>query len=63
MPHVFAWSSDANNSVGAEYILMEEAAGRPLAEVWDEMEIESKATIVEDLVAIEKKSLSIGFSK
>lgn len=42
---------------------MEEAAGQPLAEVWEKMEIEHKATIVEDLVAIEKKVLSIEFSK
>lgn len=52
---------DADNPVQSEYIIMEEAAGVQLSQVWDTLPIESKLDIVKDLVNIEKKLLSISF--
>lgn len=51
------------NAVRSEYILMEEAAGIQLSEVWGEMEISSKLKIVDDIVSIERKFLSRSFTR
>lgn len=51
----------ADNPVQAEYIVMEEAPGSLLADVWEDMEIYSKDKVITDLVAIEKKLLSVSF--
>ena len=50
------------NPVQAEYIVMEEAAGTSLADAWGNMELESKDQVIADLVAIEKKLLSVSFT-
>jgi hypothetical protein len=42
---------------------MEEAPGTPLSEVWDRMEISDKTNIVTGLVEIEKKLLSVSFTR
>ena len=42
---------------------MEEVVGRLLAEVWSGMDIRSKGRVVSDLVSIEKKLLSVFFSR
>ena len=62
VPKVFGWSTTANNPIGAEYILMEEARGRQLVECWDELSAESRLAIMRDLVSIEAKLLSLKFS-
>lgn len=41
---------------------MEEARGTALNEIWDKLDLEDKADIVNDIVAIEKKLLSISFT-
>ncbi|KAF2756096.1 hypothetical protein EJ05DRAFT_502559 [Pseudovirgaria hyperparasitica] len=63
VPKVLSWSGDAENPVESEYILMEEATGRQLGEVWDEMELDDKLKIVDDIIAIEKKFLSLSFTR
>jgi len=63
VPKVFAWSAVANNPVEAEYIIMEEAAGTQLEEVWDDKRISDKTKIVKSLVEIEKKLLSVSFTR
>ena len=52
-----------DNPVQAEYIVMEEAPGKSLAEVWGGMELQSKDKVIQDLVAIEKKLLSVSFTR
>ena len=54
VPKVLAWSSDADNSVRSEYTLMEEAAGTQLSDIWDQMEVDQKAEIADQIVGIEK---------
>ncbi|KAH0841197.1 hypothetical protein FOPE_06512 [Fonsecaea pedrosoi] len=63
VPKVLAWSGSSKNPVGSEYILMEEASGTPLYKVWEGMEIHDKLKIVDDIVDIEKKLLSISFTR
>lgn len=63
MPRVYAWDATVNNPVAAEYIIMEEVQGTQLSEVWDEMKISAKTSVVKDLVDIEKKLLSISFTR
>lgn len=52
-----------NNTVGAEYIIMEEATGTPIASSWETYDIRSRIAIMEDLVSIEKRLLSVSFMK
>jgi hypothetical protein len=42
---------------------MEEALGISLADVWEDMELHSKDNVIKDLVAIEKKLLSVFFTR
>ncbi|KAH3976280.1 hypothetical protein HBH52_118710 [Parastagonospora nodorum] len=63
VPKVLSWCAEAENPVESEYILMEEATGNQLGEVWDEMELHDKLKIVDDIVAIERKFLSLSFTR
>lgn len=62
-PQVHAWSPHVDNPVGAEYIIMEEAVGTKLEDVWHDLSLEDRLKIVEDLVSIESKLLSVSFSR
>lgn len=42
---------------------MEEAEGAGLDTSWGEMDLEQRATVVEDVVAIEKKLCSVSLSR
>lgn len=46
----------------SEYIVMEEASDTQLGEVWDDMDISKKFRVVEDLVAVEKRLMSLSFT-
>ncbi|CRL22534.1 unnamed protein product [Penicillium camemberti] len=59
---IFRWSATAQNPVGSEYIIMEEATGSQLGTVWDEMTPDLKLKIMRDVVSIKTKMLSISFS-
>ncbi|KAI1427543.1 kinase-like domain-containing protein [Xylaria sp. FL1777] len=63
VPKVLAWSIDADNPVHSEYIIMEEATGTQLSQVWDTLPLETKLEIVKDLVNIENNLLSISFTQ
>ena len=52
-----------DNSVEAEYILMEQACGTLLGDIWGNIEMHSKKKIVDDIVSIEQKLLSVSFSQ
>lgn len=49
----------AENPVEAEYVLMEEASGTQLGEIWDDMELGCRLKIVKGIIAIEKKLVSL----
>ncbi|RYP57608.1 hypothetical protein DL769_009386 [Monosporascus sp. CRB-8-3] len=63
VPKVLAWSMEADNPVQSEYIIMEEAAGTQLGEVWETLPLETKLEIVKDLVTVERKLLSVSFTQ
>ncbi|UPX16985.1 uncharacterized protein EKO05_0007364 [Ascochyta rabiei] len=63
VPKVLSWSGEAENPVESEYILMEEATGNQLGEIWDEMELHDKLKVVDDIVAFERKFSSISFTR
>lgn len=60
---MYAWNAKIDNPVGAEYIIMEEVQGSQLSKVWTDMKISAKTSVVKDLVAIEKKLLSVSFAR
>lgn len=61
VPKIFAWSSDAANLVGAEFIIMERIRGVALSETWDTMDTLQRYKIVDQVVQIEKELGDISF--
>ena len=50
IPKVFAYSSDANNPVGAEWLLMEFLPGTALGDAWDNLQSHQKQRLALDVV-------------
>ncbi|PYH99089.1 hypothetical protein BO71DRAFT_415805 [Aspergillus ellipticus CBS 707.79] len=61
VPEVLAWSSDAANAVGAEFIIMEKIQGVALSETWGEMNTLERYKIIDQIVQVEKELASISF--
>ncbi|KXG46483.1 Aminoglycoside phosphotransferase [Penicillium griseofulvum] len=61
VPRVLSWSSDGSNAVGAEYIIMEKAAGVPLFERWGNMDEFEKLQLIKNLTELEAQLSSIQF--
>ncbi|EAU29586.1 predicted protein [Aspergillus terreus NIH2624] len=55
VPKVLAWCCDASDPVGTEYILMEKAKGRPLVEVWGELDQLQKIRVIQNLAYLESQ--------
>ncbi|KAL5343894.1 kinase-like domain-containing protein [Aspergillus crustosus] len=62
-PQVLAWSADAENPAGSEYIIMEHARGTRLVDVWDDLPLEEKIEIMQDLFSLQRKMLSVSFNR
>ncbi|KAM5435405.1 Phosphotransferase enzyme [Microsporum canis] len=62
VPRVFSWSADANNPVQSEYIIMEEAPGEKLDDVWEDFSLEQKIAVMKELISLEKKMASVAFN-
>ncbi|KAM5492636.1 Phosphotransferase enzyme [Microsporum audouinii] len=59
VPKVLAWNSNASKSpVGAEYIVMEKAAGTSLKKIWPRLTSEEKTDIVQAIVNLDVKLLN-----
>ncbi|RJE24536.1 hypothetical protein PHISCL_03123 [Aspergillus sclerotialis] len=63
VPKVLAWSATATNPVESEYILMEEAKGSQLHDVWKNLQLRDKRDIIQEIINVEKKMLSISFDR
>lgn len=63
VPKVLDWDDGISNSAESEYILMEEAKGTRLDELWTDMRIDDKWKIVAEVVAMQKKLQSAIFSR
>ncbi|KAH2635840.1 hypothetical protein KXW54_002771 [Aspergillus fumigatus] len=61
VPRVLAWSSDSSSPVGAEYIVMEKAAGVPLFQRWADMAEIDRLQLIKNLTKLEAQLSSIGF--
>ncbi|OJD28391.1 hypothetical protein ACJ73_00200 [Blastomyces percursus] len=61
VPRVLAWSSNNSNAVGAEYIIMEKAAGVPLFQVWGSMTEFDQLQLIRNLTQIEAQLSAIHF--
>jgi len=62
IPKVIDYSSDATNSVGSEYILMERVCGPNLSTKWDTLNEKKKRKIVDRLAQLQSKLLTVQFS-
>ncbi len=54
-PKVLDYSANADNPVGAEYIIMEKLQGQPLGERWYELSAKERIQVTVDLVRLEAK--------
>lgn len=61
VPKLLAWSADASNSVGAEYVVMEKAAGCRLSKKWNELDLLIKFKFVQNLCKLEAELAGIPF--
>ncbi|KAJ8130496.1 hypothetical protein O1611_g3135 [Lasiodiplodia mahajangana] len=63
VPKVIVWNADADNPVQSEYIIMEPAAGMQSSKVWSKLSLPEKKMIVKQFVEMEKKMLSVSFTR
>ena len=61
VPRVLSWSSDSANPVGAEYIIMEKAAGVQLFQRWADMADIEKLELIQNLTKLEAQLSAIRF--
>lgn len=57
VPKVLAWSDNNDNTVGCEYIVMEEAAGQDLKSKWSALGIKQRMVVVDQIIAIQERLL------
>jgi hypothetical protein len=53
VPKILAYSIDPRNTIGAEYVLMDLAQGRPLADVWFGLSYKERVKIFSQIAVIE----------
>ena len=61
VPDVLAWSSDASNPVGAEYMVLEKCAGRQLNTIWGELDELRRFKLVKSIAGFDRQLASIKF--
>ncbi|KAK2765652.1 hypothetical protein FQN54_008508 [Arachnomyces sp. PD_36] len=59
VPKVLRYSANSENSVGAEYIIMEKIAGDPIGDSWYSLSDEQRLRVLEELVKLEAKLFAI----
>ncbi|PGH27720.1 hypothetical protein AJ80_00507 [Polytolypa hystricis UAMH7299] len=62
VPRVLSCCATAKNPVGSEYIIMEEAKGTQLTQRWGDLTLSENKSIIEDIVGMEQKLLSISLN-
>ena len=62
VPRVYAWSSESDNAVGSEYVIMEKAPEQPLELRWFGLTQKERVRLVTSFVEIERKMFSFAFS-
>ncbi|PVH68702.1 hypothetical protein DL98DRAFT_564620 [Cadophora sp. DSE1049] len=61
VPRVLAWNSNPSNPVEAEYIVMEKAPGIQLFQKWDDLDDDSRLSLIKQLTELEHQLASIPF--
>jgi len=61
VPKVLAWSANASNPVGAEYIIMEKASGVQLFSKWEKMTELEQFRLIQNLTRLEGQLADINF--
>lgn len=59
VPAIFDYSIDANNPVGAEYILMEKLSGKPLGDVWFALSEKERVKVISAVVDCEARLAAV----
>ncbi|PGH29552.1 hypothetical protein GX50_07694 [[Emmonsia] crescens] len=65
VPQVYAWNAsanDSNNSVGAEFIIMERVSGVPLSDIWWDLQPNQKLKVFAQVVRYMKRWTSVSFN-
>lgn len=57
VPKVLAWSDSNENTVGCEYIILEEAGGQDLRKTWPRLDIKQRMSVVDQIIAIQERLL------
>ncbi|UDD65009.1 hypothetical protein AFCA_012204 [Aspergillus flavus] len=63
VPNVLSWSSTVDNSVGAEYILMENVQGVQLSKLWDQLDVEMKMKVLRKIASYQENWVRTCFSQ
>ncbi|KAM5475459.1 hypothetical protein MauCBS54593_001148 [Microsporum audouinii] len=63
VPRILAWSTDPNNPVGVEYVIMEKASGVPLETKWFNLSKQERHYLVTSLVDLENTLFGIPFGR
>lgn len=59
VPQVYGYSTDTDNPVGVEYILMEKSKGKALGDVWFTLSQNDRIKVVSDIAKHEAKLFSL----
>ncbi|KAF2220378.1 phosphotransferase enzyme family protein [Elsinoe ampelina] len=62
VPKVLAWNSDEGNPAGISYMIMEEAKGKQLSLIWDDLELADKVAIVTQVANVADTMTSVRFN-
>jgi len=63
IPDVYSYDFDANNAIGAQFMLIERLPGVPLNQVWDQLHIDDKKSIMSDIAKALVELSSLRFDK
>lgn len=55
VPKVLHYSADADNPVGAEFMIMEKLPGRPIGDLWFDLSEDQRLKIISEIVQVEVK--------
>ncbi|KXG52884.1 Aminoglycoside phosphotransferase [Penicillium griseofulvum] len=63
VPKVHAWNNTADNTVGAEYIIMEKSDGVVLSSQWATMSTDQKHELIQSIITFERSLVAHSFDR
>ncbi|OAL34630.1 hypothetical protein AYO20_06047 [Fonsecaea nubica] len=57
VPKVLAWSDNNDNTVGCEYMILEEAVGADLKNTWPRLSVKQRIGVVDQIITIQERLL------